>query len=361
MNLQEKREKALDFVTNEFTWASYASLQLFSFNVQNMIHLIELAGIVIKKIENGEIRHTMSDDQLLRMKHLILLDSLAKLMMIIEGVLALCSVLSDPSARKRDVAHRMMWYAQGQIDAFIERFKRNRVSIWKIAGFPDLAKLQENCRLTNNERRLIWELFQDSCGIIKKALKEIVDFYQNNRVIYGKFKHGLTLVLGFKVESQSGDDIPSTVSLALDHRSREPPSICVRAVGQLPFKYKWFNTISILPYWKATFEKYSGIMSDIRKMVTHIANNHLLWAENCGEDYFPLERQTDGKWVPTIYATKSLTHEQQIIYESVIEKITANMYHVDRLFDFELNLKDKSLKMISEYLQRDQVATIFFG
>jgi len=84
-------------------------------------------------------------------------------------------------------------------------------------------------------------------------------------------------------------------------------------------------------------------------------------AENRGEDYFPLKRQTDGKWVPTIYTTKSLTHEQQITYESVIEKITANMYYVDRLFDFQLNLKDKSLKMISEFLQRDQVATIFFG
>jgi len=362
MNLQEKREKALDFVTSEFTWASYTSLNLFSLNVQNMIHLIELTGIVLTKIEKGEIEHTMSDDQLLRMKHLILSDSLAKLMMIVEGVLALCSALSDLGARKRDIAHRMMWYAQEQIDAFIERFERNRVSIWKIAGFPDLAKLQRNCGLTNSERRLIWELFQDSCAVIRKALKEIIDFYQNNRIIYGKFKHGLTILLGFKVGSQGGDDIPSTVSLALDHRSHEPPSICVRAVGQLPPEYQWFNTISILPYWKATFEKYSGIMSDIRKMVTYIANNHLLWAENCGEDYFPLERQPDGKWVPTIYATKSLTQEQQTTYESIIQKITANMYYVaNRLFNFQLNLKDKSLKMILECLQRDQVATIFFG
>jgi len=360
MNQEEKRGKARDFVANQFTWASYTSLNLFSLNVQQMIHLVELGGVVLKKIEDGEIGLTATEEQLLRMKHLILLDSLAKLMMIIEGVIALCSVLADPCAGRKDIAHRMMWYHQDRIDAFIERSNRNKVSIWRVAGFPDLGKLQENCKLTKQERKLIWELFQDSCAAIKKALKEIIDFYQNNRIIYGKFKHGLSILPGFVLGSQVTDELPLTVSLALDHRSREPPSAYVKSAAKISQEYQWFNTISILPYWNATFEKYSAIMSDIRKLIVYASNNHLLYAENCGEDYFPLERQTDGSWIPMLYTTKSLTAEKQTMYESIVKKIVANTYFIaNRLFDFRLNLEGDYLKQILECLRRDQVATIF--
>lgn len=138
MKIEEKERKALDFISSEFTWASYTSLQMFLFNVQIMISVIKLEGIMLKKLEDGEIKHTMSKEELLKIKHFILLDSLAKIMMIIEGLLVLCSVLSDRSATKRDIPYRMMRYTQQQIDAFIERFKRDKISLWRIAGFPEL-------------------------------------------------------------------------------------------------------------------------------------------------------------------------------------------------------------------------------
>lgn len=346
MKIEEKERKALDFISSEFTWASYTSLQMFLFNVQIMISVIKLEGIMLKKLEDGEIKHTMSKEELLKIKHFILLDSLAKIMMIIEGLLVLCSVLSDRSATKRDIPYRMMRYTQQQIDAFIERFKRDKISLWRIAGFPELKKLQRNCGLTRDERKLIWELLNDSCSVLRKALSSMIDFYQNNRVLYGKFKHGLTIISGYRLISPPIDNVPSTFLCALDHRLQEPPSICVKAVNSLPLEFAWFNTISVLPYWEMTFKKYSAIMADIKKFVTHIINNHLLWAENCGEDYFPLEKQPNGKWTPTVYTTKVWTEEQQKKTESVITKIMANTYIINRILNFELNLKERALSRL---------------
>jgi hypothetical protein len=358
MRLEEKREKAPYFIANELGWASYVSMELFRFNVQIMISVVELEGILLKKLENNEIKHTMSEEQLIRVKQFILLDSLSKIMIIIEGLLVLCSALSRVS--RKNISSKMMRYTQEQIDAFIKRFKRGKASIWRIAGFPNLGMLQRNCGLDDEERKLLWKLFTDSCLVLKKALNDIIDFYQNNRVLYQKFKHGLTIISGYKLAMQPATtNIPSSFLCALDHRLQEPQSTCVKVTDDTAPQFQWFNTISILPYWEATFKKYSAIMSDIRKFVNHIVNNHLLWAENCGEDYFPIEKQVDGKLAPTIYTTESLSQEFIKKLEPVIHKIMANIYTINRVFAFELNLKEKALERILKCMQSDQVATIF--
>lgn len=359
MKVEEKKENATGFISNEFTWASYTSLQMFDNNVRIMLSVIELEGIMLRKVENGEIKHEMSKEQLLRIKHFILLDMLAKMMMVIEGLIVMCSVLSGYGATKKHLSNRMIRYQQNQIDSFIKRFQEGRVSIWRIAGFPELRNLQRNCKLTNDERKSIWNLLSDSCLVLKETLNSIVTFYQNNKVLYGKFKHGLTIIPG--LESIPGqDDMPFSLLLALDHRLEEPSSTCLKATGLLPPEFSWFNTWSILPYGEGTFKKYGAIISDLRKFVSHIVNNHLLWAENCGEDYFPLERQLDGRWVPTVY-TKSVTYEKSNEVHAAIGKIVANTYVIDRILNFDLNIKDKALKRILECLHRDQVATIFRG
>jgi len=189
-----------------------------------------------------------------------------------------------------------------------------------------------NCELTSNERKLLWELFNDSCTVVKKSLDDTINFYQNNRILYGKFKHGLTIIPRYKLTSQSINDIPSTILCALNHRLQEPPSICVKVIDHLPLEFQWFNTISILPYWEMTFKKYGAIMSDLRKFVTHLVNNHLLWAENCGEDYFPLEKQPDGDWAPAVYITQFFTEDQRKKVEPIISKIVANTYIINRIY-----------------------------
>lgn len=323
-----------------------------------MASLIELEGVMLKKVEEGKIKHNMPDDYLLRVKHFIMLDALAKIMMLVEGVLVLCSVLSDSEAKSSEIARAMARYKIPQIYAFIKRFKNDDVDFWTLATLPNLEKLQKNCRLTTEEKELIHELFNDSCHALKNTLNTTIDFYEKNRFLYLKFKHGLSIVAGFKPASQQIDAL-SSILWVLDHCSRKLASICIEKAGLIQPEFRWFNTISILPYSKRTFRHYGSILSDLRKLVKYVVNNRILWATNCGEDYFPMEKQSTGSWAPTIYTTPNGAKIWKKC-ELVIPKITANTHVVNRLLNFELNLKGKAIEKVMECLSRDKVATIWY-
>lgn len=357
MRLEEKKKRALDFVNKELTWAGYTSIQLFLFNVKTMISLIELEGVMLKKVETGEIKHNMPDDYLLRVKHFILLDALAKTMMLVEGVLVLCAGLSECKASRQKISYQMARYKQEQVNAFIKRFKNNDVDLWKLAALPSLEKLQDNCGLTAEEKENIRKLFDNSCNAVRNALNAIIDFYEKNKILYWKFKHGLSIIAGFKLVSQP-IDILSSISWAIDRLSRKPSFACLEATNLLPPKLRWFDTISILPYSEKTFQHYGSILSDLRSLVRYIVNNQILWAINCGEDYFPMEKQPTGLWAPTVYITPNGSNIWKKC-ESIIPKITSNTYVIDSLLNFTLNLEGKALEKVVECLQHDRVATIW--
>jgi hypothetical protein len=356
MKLKEKKKRALKFMSEKLTWADYVSIQLFSFNEKTIISLIELEGVVLKKIEKDEIKHNMPDDYLLRVKHFILLDALAKIMMLIEGVLVLCAGLSECKERKRRISLLMARYETKQINEFIERFKNNSVNLWKLASLPSLEKLQENCGLTAEERENIRKLLDNSCNAVKNTLKALIDFYEKNKILYWKFKHGLSIIAGFKLVSQPINDL-SSISWAIDRLPKKPSSVCVETTLLQP-ELIWFNTISILPYSEKTFKHYSSILSDLRNLVRYVVNNRILWAINCGEDYFPMEKQPNGLWAPTVYTI----HNGSNIWkkcESIIPKITSNTHVIDSILNFTLDLKGKALENVVECLQHDSVATIW--
>lgn len=357
MKLEEKEKRALDFVSEELTWADYASIQLFLFNVNTMISLIELEGVMLKKVETGEIKHNMSEEYLLRVKHFILLDALAKIMMLIEGVLVLCAGLSECKARRRRISFLMARYKPKQINEFIESFKNNSIDLWKLASLPSLEKLQENCGLTAEEKENIRELFDNSCNAVRNALNALIDFYEKNKVLYWKFKHGLSIIAGFKLVSQPINNL-SSISWAIDRVPRKPSSAYFEATNLLPPELLWFNTISILSYSEKTFKHYSSILSDLRSLVRYIVNNRILWTINCGEDYFPMEKQPTGLWVPTVYTTPNGSNLWKKC-ESIIPKITSNTYVIDSLLNFTLNLEGKALENVVNRLQHDSVATIW--
>jgi len=357
MRLEEKKKRASDFVNKELTWAGYTSVQLFLFNMKTVISLIELERIMLKKVETGEIKHNMPDDYLLRVKHFILLDALAKTMMLIEGVLALCAGLSERNTSRKKISYQMARYEKKQVNAFIKHFKNNDVDLWKLASLPNLEKLQENCGLTAEEKENLRKLFDNSCNALRNALNAIIAFYEKNEILYWKFRHGLSIIAGFKLVSQPIDSL-SSILWAIDRLPRKPSSTYLEATDLLQPELRWFNTISILPYSEKTFQHYSSILSDLRDLARYIVNNQILWAINCGEDYFPMEKQPTGLWTPTVYTTSNGSSIWEKC-ESIIPKITSNTYVIDSLLNFTLNLKGKALGNVVECLQHDKVATIW--
>ena len=317
-----------------------------------MIRLIELEGIMLKKIDKGEIKHDMPEDYLLKVKQFILLDALAKIMMLIEGTMILCFGLS--SCKKTKISRLMSRYQTKHLEKFIKRLENGQVDIWKLLALPSLEKLQKNCGLTDEEREKIRELFNESCNAVKKTLSALIKFYEKNKIVYWKFKHGLSIITGFKLIPKKNNGLPPLL-WAIDRLSRKPSFVCLEVTNLLPLQLLWFNTISILFYSEKTFQHYSSILSDLRMLVKYIVNNQILWAINCGEDYFPMEKQLNGVWAPTIYVTSDILKKCEL----VIPKITKNTYVVDSLLDFRFTLKGKALEKVVQCLQRDNVVTIW--
>lgn len=335
-------------------------MYLFGINVRYMKRLVELSRVVSNRIEKGDIQGPPNTNEILRINELVLLNSLSNIMMVVESTLALCSALGERWTDGIKIAEHMSHYDQNQIDGFIDRLKDDKVNVWRLAGFPRMAILRKNCRLTRLESKFVWELLHESCDLIKGTLDSIVEFYQKNRIIYGKFKHGLTFLLGFEMYSPSvmaAKGLPATAILAFDRRRRQPDGTCVNATG-LSERLSWFNTISVLSYSKETLAKHDAILSDTERLVSHITNNHLLCAENCGEDYFPAE-QENQIWKAALYLRRELSQEDQATFESVMEKILPSLLTIDRSLVVEFKLGTHVFTPLSERLLRDTVATIF--
>jgi len=202
MNKEEKIRQYRDFISSEkFTKDSYGVLMVFRENTHRMINLAELHVIVLKRVESGDIRHNFPEPIILRIKQLILVDVLSKIMTMIENLLVLFDTFSRYSKGK--IPSRMIRYRQPSVDGFIERFQSDKVNLWKLAGFPNLTFLRRNCGLDMNEMLLIREILKDSRQHVRQEIARIINFYQSNRTVYGKFKHGLLFQSGFSPENLS--------------------------------------------------------------------------------------------------------------------------------------------------------------
>ena len=94
-------------------------------------------------------------------------------------------------------------------------------------------------------------------------------------------------------------------------------------------------------------------------MINHVVFNHLDWASNCGEDYFPLKRKSDGRCIPYVFLPYKLEDPDKERFESVVKKITDNMNVAEMQVGFNLNIKDEVMTKILECIKLKQVATIW--
>lgn len=305
MNVEEKRKFYKDFIRSEmFTSATYGVLIVFRDNIARMINLIELHGILLKRIESGDIKHNFPEKELTKIKQLILVDSLSKTMILIESLLNLLNCLAKFAYK--EIPRKMIRYKLNRILGFIERFQKNKISIWKVAGFPKIEFLKNNCGLTKEEGKFIDDILNDSCEAIKHAIDDIIKFYQANRIHYGKFKHGLLFMPGLSL-SKKNQETPNSFFISFDRLGRKPVQLCFEGRKIYPEGLEWFNTYGVLQYSKETFRRYSVVLGQIKSLSEHIINNHLLWASNCGQDYLPMRRVPVAKLKSRFTLRRNLT------------------------------------------------------
>jgi hypothetical protein len=119
LNLEEKEQNCSDFIKSDcFTEATYGVIVVVRQNILRMINLVELYGIVLNRIESGDFRHNFPDEEVTRIKQLILVDALSKIMIIVESLFILFDSFSKFSYR--EIPSIMVRNAQKKIDGFIE-------------------------------------------------------------------------------------------------------------------------------------------------------------------------------------------------------------------------------------------------
>jgi len=351
----EKKTRSREFIKAKVTEATFTVLALFNRNAGNLLNAIRLEKILLDKLDKEEIDHGLSNDFLLEAKHFLLMDSLAKIMMLIEGLIVLIESISNPKKGYPKVAEEMAYYRPGHIWRVIESLRAGKLDGAKIAGLPKLDRLL----ISDLERRALEPFFKESSRTFIKLLSVIANFYECNSIVYNKFKHGLSLIAGMTLKNPQQQSVAS-VMVALDRRETAPRCTSREMPERLmPPEVGWFNTMCYVPFGNLALDKYGEIVNILFELISYLTNNHMFLAANCDEDYFPIRMMPNGNYVPSLLLEHDLSSEEKNLLEPIIRKITENMNIPEFRFNLNMNFSDEAIKRVLESFQDHASALIW--
>jgi hypothetical protein len=354
MKREEKAAKKFEFIRNQFTESAFTELALFDRNAKNLLNVVRLELMLHDKLETKEYETGLADEFLLEVEQFVYVDALAKIMMLIEGLLALSDAISDRAKGYAKIAETMARYRS--IRNFITRFRAMQIDLWKLAGLPALEKLI----ISEQERAALKTVFEETLKVFEQFLRTIIDFYECNRIPYNKFKHGLSMVPGMALKNPQ-QEIVVRVLTALDRGDKRPDCTCIETTERLvPPQVGWFNTLCFVP--SPQKEKYELIANSLSSAISFMVSNHMFYAVNCGEDYFPLKMNPDGTYVPMLLLPKNspyLEEDSKKRIEPIINKVTANMNIPKMTVNFNLSFSDEKMRKILESFREHGSASIW--
>lgn len=354
MNVEEKKVKKFDFIHNYFTESAFTQLELFDRNARNMINIIRIESTLTEHLEEKQNEIGLTAESLLEAQQFLRLDILAKIMMLVEGFLALSDAISDPTKGYAGIAKAMTEYGLNM--NFIARFKEKQIDLWKLTGLPDLKKLPIN----EQEREDLKLALDETVKMFEKFFATIIHFYECNKIPYNKFKHGMSLIPGMKLKSSTQGIVTSVVA-ALDTRDKSPDYTCFEMKDRLvPPDIGWFNTVCFVP--PPQMGKNALIINSLLGVIPFLTSNHLFYAVNCGEDYFPLKQNPDGTYVPMLLFpqdSRYLEEDEKKRLVPIIEKVTRNMNIPGMTVDFKWNFSEEKMTKILKCFQDHGSALIW--
>jgi hypothetical protein len=334
---------------------AFTELLLFARNSNALINVIRLELILHEKIERGEFPTGLPDEFLSETKQFLYVDALAKIMMLIEGLLALADAISDPAKGYLKIADAMASYRDSSILAFIARFRAKQVDLQRLAGLPEVNKLL----ITASERDAIGQAFKETEKVFAQFLNVVINFYECNSIPYNKFKHGLSLIPGMKLKNPEQQTVASVLTV-LDKRTKPPSCVAIETKERLvPAELGWFNIMCFVP--SPQIATYESIITPLLAVIPYMTNNHLFFAVNCGEDYFPGEL-SDGKFKPRLLLSPDslyLQEDSDRRLAPVILKIIKNMNIPTLQVTFNLNFSQEKIAMILKSFQDHGSALIW--
>jgi hypothetical protein len=288
---------------------------------------------MFNKLENDETTNTM--------KHFMHLDTISKEMMMLETLFGLALAFLG---EYKDIPRKMMSYDQSKIDGLVKKLMKNALStseIWKIIGFPALNKLN----LFPGEDQTILKVLDRSTNDLREYFHTLAQFYVEHKSTYNRFKHGFSIMAGME---SSGD--PNGLTLVFDKKTRLQGRFFRYTSDVMHYGFNWFNVVSLVPYSNQALNYHVEILDLIASAFQQLIRNHLAYAYNLGEDYFPEKLTTKG----------NIPEEDLKSVNAIVDRLRQNMHHIETpTFKMALNLKGEKLSKIRAQFAESQIATFF--
>jgi len=341
LNREEKIKKFDKFIrSKEFGIDTWMTIHLFKNNCRYVLTTLKLYGILIKRLDEGNIPNTLSSMDKVVVKQFILLDVIMKLEILIESTFVLIHALSKD---RNSVPRLMVYYDMNLIGTVIDKIKNRKLNMEKTIGLLKISRLP---LLSNEEKKYLVNDYAEIVEKIYKKLDTLAEFYENFRLIYGKTKHGLTVDPGLNLiaepntPEQPNHDIQFEDSLLIGHdikRKKDLPSGYFVSWNKVNTEEgEFFNTLTCVKFNKEFIDNVTKIISILEELIPYICENHMTFAQNCGESYMPYFHDHKNGKVGLIFSKTNSTEKEVI---KMRNEITKKIIPIMNINDIDLTTK----------------------
>lgn len=207
--------------------------------------------------------------------HVEQLDLIAHIFMFLEDFLSYSRVLRKSSPMNiSKLADYITYVGQADIDNEARYLYTLKMSdVWTEFRFPDVKQLRkkDGKSLTGKECLLLNHVLRNVCKEIKNRLKVILEFRENYRQVYNKYKHGLSIIVGsYQVQQTTiGRNIMSHIYIRSKERGRKKI-----------YTYMIPTGVDILDY-------YEKIVHYAHEVTWFLVEYQFYYFHNNGKPFFP--------------------------------------------------------------------------
>lgn len=139
LNRDEKIKQLDNFMrSKKFGIDTWMTIQLFKNNTHYILTTLKLYGVLIKRLDEGNIPNTLGPRDKVVVKQFIILDVIMKLEILIESTLVLIHALSKD---RNSVPKFMTYYDTNIIRIAIDKIKNRKYNMEKILGLLKISQL----------------------------------------------------------------------------------------------------------------------------------------------------------------------------------------------------------------------------
>jgi hypothetical protein len=337
------------FLEESFGKNTYDTLLMFNNNANNIKRMIELYWNILNLDDILKNNKEISDKELLDLKHMILLDSIARIQSLIETLLILLDSLESGYSH---VASNVAFYPFKKPRQIIENFRKKKYNskLRLILGLPDIGKLN----LEHSERRILIKVWEKTIDEMKRKILDLGNFYDLFRIIW---KMEAWLDNPIKRENLSAK-FDNSIILVNDNKSfTDMPIGSLKANDKNNFSSDWFNAQSIIPVNDKLFKFLKDVLIDLIDVINFVTNNHIYYAHNCGMTYIPYFELNKEEYIPWLYNPENLSKDEKKSLDIILSKLLDQTYIIKP----NLSLIKTYNSLIKESIESSPITNIWIS